>query len=124
MAIFIKNTIRQDSAPNLDDVLKIKTALNSLGHYEIPDYGLTPYPDKKLFNAIKNYQKLSGLKVDGVINPDGETIRKINSDSGYKTDHLHDFPGARTPTIWCPECGGPHGGSAGDLCPFCDGKKS
>jgi hypothetical protein len=127
MAIFINSILREDGRTNPDDVLKVKKALVSLGHYKIPDYGLTPYPDRKLFSAIKSYQKDSGLKVDGVIKPNGETIKKINVDMGSGTyddeDEIEDPGAIRTPTIWCPECGGPHGGSAGDLCPFCDGKK-
>ena len=113
--INIKNTLRQDSAQaNGEDVLSIKKALLKTGHYEIPEYGLTPYPDKSMFRAIKNFQKDNNLKADGIITPNGETLNSLNSNE--------EDPGVRSPTIWCPQCGGPHGGSSGDLCPDCDSK--
>lgn len=55
------------------DVLKTKVVLQTLGHYQAPDWGVSLYPDTALFDAIKAFQKSQGLKVDGVINPDGET---------------------------------------------------
>ena len=118
--IRIKNTLRQDSATTeLDDVLKIKNALLKAGNYDIPEYGLTPYPDNALFQGIKEFQKKNALKVDGVITPEGETIKAL---SKFDNDLEDDLPGVRSPTIWCPKCGGPHGGSAGDECPDCASK--
>ena len=55
------------------DVLKTKVVLQTLGHYQAPDWGVSPYPDTALYDAIKAFQTAQGLKVDGVINPDGET---------------------------------------------------
>lgn len=95
----------------------IKKALWKAGYYELPTYGLTPYPDEAIFSSIKAYQKDSGLKVDGIIKPNGETIKSLNKDEEDDED-----PGVRSPTMRCPECGGPHGGSKGDLCPDCDAK--
>lgn len=112
----IKRTIRQDSGQtDLDDILKIKKALAKTGHYEAPEYGLTPYPDKKLFGAIKKFQKDNKLKIDGVINPDGETINALK-------DTLPDDLPSKSPIMRCPKCGAPHGGSKGSLCPDCDAK--
>ena len=113
MKIQIQKTLSQNGNANLDDVLAIKQALTSMGHYEVPKYGYTPYPDKTLFEAIKSFQKDEGLEVDGIMKPDGPTIKKLN-------EKLTDRdPEARSPTIWCPQCGAPHGGSKGDLCPDC-----
>ena len=115
--ILLKQPLRKDSPANTDDVLKVKTALIKTGYYSIPDYGLTPYPDKALFDAIKSYQKDVDLKVDGIINPHGETITLLSKEAEEE-----ESPGVRSPTIRCPQCGGPHGGSKGDLCPDCDAK--
>ena len=55
------------------DVVKMKSALGALGHYEAPEWGVSQFPDVALFDAIKAFQKSQGLKVDGAIKPDGET---------------------------------------------------
>jgi murein L,D-transpeptidase YcbB/YkuD len=111
MSISIKKTLQQDGSNDPDDVLAIKKALNGTGHYKTPDYGITPYPDRSLFDAIKKYQKDWDLKVDGVMYPDGETIQSLNEN-----------PGVRSPIYRCTACGAPHGGSKGNLCPDCDAK--
>jgi len=50
-----------------------KTALRVLGHYQTPSYGMTPYPDNQMFDAIKGFQRQRGLRVDGIMKPGGET---------------------------------------------------
>jgi len=55
------------------DVVKMKSVLGALGHYEAPEWGVSQFPDAALFAAIKHFQKSQGLKVDGAIKPDGET---------------------------------------------------
>ncbi len=101
------------------DVLSIKKTLLITGHYTVPDYGLTPYPDKAMFNAVKEFQKDNGLKADGVITPDGETLQALNN---LENEAPNSDEPLKSPTFWCPQCGGPHGGSSGDLCPDCDKK--
>lgn len=108
----IKKKVSADSITDLEDVYNLKAALNRRGYYEEPDYGITPYADKELFEAIESFQEDNDLKRDGVVNPDGETLKALN-----------ELPEVRSPSIWCPNCGGPHGGSKGDLCPSCDSKK-
>jgi peptidoglycan hydrolase-like protein with peptidoglycan-binding domain len=97
---------------NEKDVHKIKTTLNKLGYYEMPDYGITPYPDARMFDGIKSFQKVEKLKVDGIIKPKGETIVALNKKVPL------DLPEVRGPTFWCV-CGAPHGGVFGDLCKDC-----
>ena len=117
--IKIKTTIRQDSANNNpDDVIKVKQALTEAGYYKVPQYGLTPYPDKQLYQAINSFQTSNNLKTDGVIKPNGETLARLNKTLTGNTADQSDDP-AKSPTYWCPICGAPHGGSAGDLCPDC-----
>lgn len=58
MLLSLKQTLNQDSPADPNDVLQVKKALIKTGHYDLPDYGLTPYPDTILFTAIKNFQKI------------------------------------------------------------------
>ena len=108
MRFSLKHTLQQDGFNDPDDVLSVKNALNKTGHYEIPEYGLTPYHDRDLFKAIKSYQTDWGLTVDGIMHPNGETITS-----------LKDNPGVKTPRFICPVCGGYHGGVFGDICQYC-----
>ena len=94
------------------DVLLLKNELGKRGYYNAPDYGITEYPDKLLFDGIRQYQKDNGLKVDGVIRPDGETIASLSKNN---SDRL----GVRSPRLLCPVCGGFHGGVFGDVCHEC-----
>jgi len=110
----IQQTIRQNSnAIKEQDVINVKQALNETGHYETPDYGLTPYPDRQLFDAIKSFQGDKNLNVDGIMKPDGETIKSLNDDLKETPEEL---------TFRCKECGAHHGGSKGDICPDCNEK--
>lgn len=61
-----------------DDVLTAKRVFRRLGYYEIPRYGLTPYPDQPLFDGIRDYQRDNDLTVDGVMHPGGETEQSVN----------------------------------------------
>lgn len=71
--------IAENSNANPLDVIKIKSALGSLGHYEAPDWGVSQFPDSALFQAIRDFQKAHGLKVDGVMKPEGETLSALQS---------------------------------------------
>lgn len=62
-----------NSSVDPQDVLEVKLFLHNQGYYELPDYGITPYPDEAMFKSIKQYQKKKGLTVDGVMNINGET---------------------------------------------------
>lgn len=113
--IRINSQISRSSNLQLEDVYNIKKGLVESGYYEIPSYGLTPYPDDDLFDAVKEFQEDQGLTIDGIVNPEGETLEALNRS-------LDEAPMVRSPTIWCPQCGAPHGGSKGDLCPDCASK--
>lgn len=95
----LKSKIDPSSNAELDDVWVLKKNLKSAGYYEVPRYGLTPYPDQSLFDAIKAYQRDNKLSVDGIMKPDGETER-----------HMMKTLAVRSPTFWCKHCRGPHGG--------------
>ena len=100
--------IRSKLAANTDadpkDVILVKEALSNLGHYQIPDYGLMPFPDKRLFDGIRKFQELSKLQVTEEINPGDETENEL---------------AGRSPILHCIKCGAPHGGAYGSLCYFC-----
>ncbi|MDY0028689.1 MAG: peptidoglycan-binding domain-containing protein [Pseudobdellovibrionaceae bacterium] len=112
--IKLSNSIRRNNADmNFQDILNMKNALHHIGYYDVPDYGITEYPDNKLYSSLEKFQKDRKLTVDGVANPGGETEKAINEELKIT---------AKSPIIRCTVCGGPHGGSKGDVCPDCDAK--
>ena len=60
------------------DVLDVKRALNHMGSYDVPDYGMTPYPDGAMFDGIQRFQRANGLRVDGVMQRGHATERAMN----------------------------------------------
>lgn len=62
-----------------EDVVKIKRALSRLGHYKVPDFGITPYADTPMFDGIKAFQESSRLAADGLMKPGGPTERGLNA---------------------------------------------
>jgi hypothetical protein len=63
-----------------EDVLGVKRAMRTLGRYPEPDYGMTGYLDRPLTETIRNYQSDRGVRVDGYLNPGGETERELDTD--------------------------------------------
>ncbi len=60
------------------DVLNVKRALNRMGFYDGPDYGMTPYADRTMFDGIRRFQRANGLRVDGVMRRGHATERAMN----------------------------------------------
>ncbi len=60
------------------DVLNVKQALNRMGFYDVPDYGMTPYADRTMFDGIRRFQRANGLRVDGLMQRGRETERAMN----------------------------------------------
>jgi len=74
----INQPISADRRVQPEDILRTKQALNRLGYYK-SQYGLDGgWVDNDMFSGIRQLQKDNGLKVDGIINPDGATQIKIN----------------------------------------------
>jgi len=73
----IGNSISASSNTKPDDVLKTKSALVETGNYNVPDFGITPYPDTPMINGLKSFQQQNGLAVDGVMKPGGPTEAKL-----------------------------------------------
>ncbi|MBF0252135.1 MAG: peptidoglycan-binding protein [Alphaproteobacteria bacterium] len=63
-----------------EDVLAAKHALNRLGFYDVPEWGIADFPDRQLMEAITAFQKSRGLRVDGAMRPGGETEAAIQGD--------------------------------------------
>ncbi len=76
------------------DVLSVKSSLKDLGYYEEPEWGMTNFTDNQMFDGIRNFQADEGLKVDGVMKPEGETENKLNEIIGRKNE-LQDIPSAQ-----------------------------
>lgn len=104
----LKSAVDVSARADGDDVRAVKSALNGLGYYRAPEWGITPYPDTAMFDSIERFQGDHGLVTDRVMKPGGETEKEL---------------AARSPIFRCIRCGAPHGGSAGSLCPDCAKKE-
>ena len=51
----LKRTLDPNNNVDQDDVIVTKRSLSRLGHYEVPDFGLTRFPDESLFDGIKSF---------------------------------------------------------------------
>ena len=71
------------------DVVWLKSALQALGHYQAPDWGISPYPDRALFDAVRAFQDDRGLAADGSLKPGGATWSAL-------TDRLDGEAGPQT----------------------------
>ncbi len=74
----LAGSVGSDRHVEEEDTLKTKKALHQLGRYDIPEYGLTPYPDEQMFQEIGKFQKEKKLYQDRIMNPNGETEAAIN----------------------------------------------
>ena len=69
----LKGLVARNVGVEPEDTVLTKRSLNRLGFYEVPDYGLTPWPDGAMFKAIESFQDRNRLKVDGIMAPGEET---------------------------------------------------
>lgn len=76
---FLKKTIAENSPTDPDDVIIRKRFLERLGNYGVPDWGLGDFTDDSLFKGIRRFQEANDLKVDGIMNPGGETEQALIS---------------------------------------------
>ena len=74
----LRSTIGRSYSVEPEDVLRTKRLLKELGYFDSPEYGMTPYPDEPMFKGIEQFQDDFDLYRDSVMNPDGETVAKIN----------------------------------------------
>lgn len=70
-----------------NDVARVKYGLSQLNYYKEPkNLGMSTIPDSQMFDSVKKYQKDKGLHVDGVLKPQGETIKSINNNLRKKEE--------------------------------------
>ena len=74
----LKGQVRSDAAVDPADIVRTKEAFAELGHYKTPDYGIKPFTDDEMFEAIRAFQAEHKLRVDSQIFPSGETERTVN----------------------------------------------
>ena len=103
----LKSTIGRNHNVDLDDVLKTKQILQSLGYYTTPKHGLTKYPEHDMFKGIERFQEDNGLQKDGVMRPDGPTAQRLDETlakqgKGQKFNYPAD-PGNKMPVIKPPK---------------------
>ena len=76
----ISQAIGRNGKNNAVDIRKVETLLGRMGHLDLNKTdGATGYFGARLEDAVKSYQKDNGLKVDGSINPGGETIAQLGN---------------------------------------------
>ncbi len=63
-----------------EDTLLTKHLLTDVGHFEIPRYGITPWPDDPLFSGIDSFQRRKSLDVDSLMLPGGPTEKALNEE--------------------------------------------
>ncbi len=107
----IGSTISASADMNGDDVVKTKSALNAVGRYDVPNFGITKIPDNDMIDGLKNFQANNGLKVDGVMKPGGPTENALGqtlANSGIsatdllekaKTSSINPTPDVPKPTV-------------------------
>gem|GEM_PF-2108396 len=89
----LKSEVASNSSVDLVDSLRVKQGLNKLGYLQEPKFGITRYPNQQMFDAIQDFQKGKGLKIDGVMKPGGETeqtLSKILTDNGLFFKDAHE----------------------------------
>lgn len=96
----IGSTVSPSSNMKADDVLKTKSALNAVGSYKLPDFGITDIPDTGMIDGLKTFQANNGLKVDGIMKPGGPTENALGqtlANQGISASDL--LAKAKTPNV-------------------------
>lgn len=88
----IKEVVDTSYKPEPEDTENVKRSLNKLGYYNPPEGEFTKFTETSMYDGIKKLQKEHKLKVDGRINPEGETIKKMNELLGKKNEKTTPQP--------------------------------
>lgn len=81
----LMSTIGSSYRVDPDDTRRTKKTLRELGYYETPSYGITPYPDERMFQGLEDFQDDFDLYRDGIMTTDGETVEKLNEVLDFKS---------------------------------------
>jgi peptidoglycan hydrolase-like protein with peptidoglycan-binding domain len=78
---FIKGAVGNNMDNDQEDVLIVKRNLNSAGYFDNLDQDREPHGfiTKEMDAGIRTFQKDKGLKVDGILLPQGETENSLHS---------------------------------------------
>jgi hypothetical protein len=60
-------------------VLSTKSALGQLGHYDLKRDGLDAIATRPMIDGVKSFQRDQGLKVDGLMKPEGPTAKRMTT---------------------------------------------
>ena len=78
--IRIEKPVGPDAPNRRPDVAKVDTFLDRTGHLDLArTEGPTGYFGSRVDQGIRGFQKDNALKVDGLINPDGETLQRLGA---------------------------------------------
>ena len=117
MVFKLFSTLASNSDVDPRDVRNVKSYLGDSGFIKSKKQ-YDPYPNSELFGGIKKFQRKNGLKVDGVIKPNGETATQM---AGLKGP-IYICPGLPEPYM-IGGCDKPHGmQKPSGLCPECHWK--
>lgn len=114
----IRGSVGNNMDNNEDDVMRIKSALNKVGYFKGFDHPPEPhgYITKEMNDSIKSFQKSNGLKVDGILYPNGETELALQTKNADNNQMLGIPNGKveseRLPPLDLPELKNPEEGTA------------
>lgn len=81
----LSSPVGRQEANRREDVMKVESLLGNTGHLNLKQTdGPTGYFGERLDYAIRRFQRDNNLTVDGLLNPDGETISTFGSLLGNK----------------------------------------
>ena len=82
------------------DVVKVEALLANTGHHDLrPTGGPTGYGGPRLEEAIRAYQKETGLKADGRLDPGGPTLGSLDRSLSRRLRHCR-LPGRGLTDRW------------------------
>lgn len=96
----IKSLLASNAHVDLDDSLNTKEALRRLGYYKTPGYGMTPYPDSRLFEAVSDLQLDQGIRRTGEIRPGDDTEKAIRHALRDQSSKISDGREKKGQYIW------------------------
>lgn len=96
----LKSSLASNANVDLDDAMKTKLALQRLGYYKTPSYGMTPYPDQPLFDGVSALQRDKGLRSTGEMRPGDDTEKAIRVALSETTPNASENSDKKGKYIW------------------------
>lgn len=75
----LNRTVERGRAPHAGDIHNLATAFDATGDYDMGRDGRPPLAPERLFGAIERFQTRENLEVDGVMEPGGPTVTRLNA---------------------------------------------